>query len=285
MEIKTGRILAMVSKPSFPPDLFASNITSEEWKSLLENPHHPLQNKGIQGQYPPGSVFKIVTAIAGLESGIITPNTQMTCNGVYPYGSQDFRCWQEKGHGTISLHRAIVESCDIYFYQVGLKVGVDRIATYASELGLEPTGFCPRKDRITFHHLKKRRYGVPGIAERLLSGGRSGISRATPLLMLISPWLMAEDSTFLWWSGSSIFTGMLKEYPVESGSGYFERLKNQLFLWEVNDAHGTGWPVASGTNKGGEDRTTSDPMAEDSRRRYGPYASAPETNLVCLLSF
>src|SRR4030043_1114712 len=136
MDPKTGRILAMVSRPSFDPNLFARNISPLEWKSLLENPHHPLQNKGIQGQYPPGSVFKIITAIAGLESKIIPPKTQFTCTGVYPYGNRDFRCYKEGGHGTIDLYQAIVQSCDVYFYQLGLKVGVDRIARVASEFGL-----------------------------------------------------------------------------------------------------------------------------------------------------
>src|SRR4030042_663674 len=112
MDLKTGRLLAMVSKPSFEPDIFARNILPDEWKSLMENPHHPLQNKGIQGQYPAGSVFKIITAIAGLESGMITPSTQFNCTGAFHYGNRDFRCWKEGGHGAISLHRAIVESCD-----------------------------------------------------------------------------------------------------------------------------------------------------------------------------
>ena len=90
MDPKTGRILAMVSKPSFDPDIFARNILPEEWKSLLENPHHPLQNKGIQGQYPPGSVFKIVTAIAGLESGLITPNTPVYLHRNLPLRKSGF---------------------------------------------------------------------------------------------------------------------------------------------------------------------------------------------------
>ena len=136
MDPKTGRILAMVSKPSFDPDLFARNILPEEWKSLVENPHHPLQNKGIQGQYPPGSVFKIITAIAGLESGTLLRIPSFTCTGAFSYGNRDFRCWKEGGHGSLSLHRAIVESCDIYFYQLGLKVGPDLIAHYAKEFGL-----------------------------------------------------------------------------------------------------------------------------------------------------
>ena len=193
MDPKTGRILAMVSKPSFDPDLFARNISSEDWKSLMENPHHPLQNKGIQGQYPAGSVFKIITAIAGLESGMITPQTQFTCTGAFPYGNRNFRCWKEGGHGTISLHRALVESCDIYFYQVGLKVGVDLIAHYANEFGLgRETGISLPHEKpgtVPSSSWKKKRFGVPWYSGETLSlSVCQGYINTTPLqlLMLIS---------------------------------------------------------------------------------------------------
>jgi penicillin-binding protein 2 len=270
MEIKTGRILAMVSKPSFPPDVFARNITPEEWKELLENPFHPLQNKGIQGQYPPGSVFKIVTAIAGLESGIITPNTQLTCNGVYPYGTQNFRCWQEKGHGTISLHRALVESCDIYFYQVGLKVGVDRIAAYASELGLgKPTGISLSHEKtgiVPSTTWKKRRYGAPWYSGETLSlAVGQGYLNATPLqlLMLISAvghggkiYLPRVVERVVDLSGNE-----LKEYPpVELGRADISektlKIINEALLGAVNDPHGTGWACAlKGTKVAGKTGT------------------------------
>jgi len=270
MDLKTGRILAMVSKPSFPPDFFARNITPEEWKSLMENPHHPLQNKGIQGQYPPGSVFKIVTAIAGLESGIITPNTQLTCSGVYPYGTQNFRCWQEKGHGTISLHRAIAESCDIYFYQVGLKVGVDRIATYASELGLgKPTGISLSHEKtgiVPSTHWKRRRYGAPWYSGETLSlAVGQGYLNATPLqlLMLISAVAnggrsylprVVERVTDL--SGNT-----LKEYPpLELGKADISektlKIIQEALMGAVNDPHGTGWACAlKGTKVAGKTGT------------------------------
>ena len=193
MDPKNGRVLAMVSKPSFDPDTFARNISSEEWKSLVENPFSPLQNKGIQGQYPPGSVFKIITAIAGLETGVITPNTQLTCKGVYPYGDRDFRCYKEGGHGTITLHRAIVESCDIYFYQVGLKVGVDAIAHYANELGLgRLTGIALPHEKsgiVPSTSWKKKRLGAPWYSGETLSlSVGQGYINTTPLqlLMLIS---------------------------------------------------------------------------------------------------
>jgi penicillin-binding protein 2 len=279
MDLKTGRILAMVSKPSFPPDLFARNITPEEWKSLLENPYHPLQNKGIQGQYPPGSVFKIVTAIAGLESGIITPNTQMTCNGVYPYGGQHFRCWQEKGHGTINLHQAIVESCDIFFYQVGLKVGVDRIAGYASELGLgKPTGISLAHEKtgiVPSTHWKKRRFGAPWYSGETLSlAVGQGYLNATPLQLLMLISTVAKDGRI---SLPHVVEGVvdlhgnvLKEYPpLELGRAAISektlKIIQEALLGAVNDAHGTGWACAlKGTKVAGKTGTAQViRMAED----------------------
>jgi penicillin-binding protein 2 len=258
MDPKTGRILAMVSKPSFEPDIFARNILPEEWKSLVENPYHPLQNKGIQGQYPAGSVFKIITAIAGLESGMITPSTQFTCTGAFHYGNRDFRCWKEGGHGAISLHRAIVESCDVYFYQVGLKVGVDLIARYANEFGLgkvtgislphEKTGVVPSSS------WKKKRFGVPWYSGETLSFSvGQGYLNATPLqlLMLISgvasggrlyqPQVVEKVE--------NIYGNKLREYPpVELGRANISEKTFQIIQealrGAVNDPHGTGGTCA-----------------------------------------
>jgi len=258
MDLKSGRILAMVSKPSFDPDLFARNISPEEWKSLTENPHHPLQNRGIQGQYPPGSVFKIITAIAGLETGVITPNTQLTCKGVYPYGNRDFRCYKEGGHGTINLHRAIVESCDIYFYQVGLKVGVDAIAHYANELGLgRLTGIALPHEKsgiVPSTAWKRKRLGAPWYSGETLSlAVGQGYVNTTPLqlLMLISavanggkrylPQVVEKVE--------DIYGNTLKDYPpVEVAQADISE-KTLHFIQEalmgaVNDPHGTGWACA-----------------------------------------
>ncbi len=258
MDPKTGRILAMVSKPSFEPDIFARNILPEEWKSLVENPHHPLQNKGIQGQYPAGSVFKIITAIAGLESGIITPNTQFTCTGAFPYGNRDFRCWKEGGHGAISLHRAIAESCDIYFYQLGLKLGPDLIARYAHEFGLgRATGILLPHEKsgiVPSSTWKKERFGVPWYSGETLSFAvGQGYLNATPLqlLMLISgvanggklylPQVVEKVE--------NIYGDILKEYPpVELGRANVSektlQIVQEALRGAVNDPHGTGWTCA-----------------------------------------
>jgi len=258
MDPKTGRILAMVSKPSFEPDVFARNILPEEWRSLLENPAHPLQNKGIQGQYPAGSVFKIITAIAGLESGAITPDTTFSCTGAFPYGNRNFRCWKEKGHGSISLHRAIVESCDIYFYQVGLKVGPDLIAHYANEFGLgNVTGIALPHERpgtVPSSSWKKKRFGVPWYSGETLSFSvGQGYLNTTPLqlLMLISG-VANGGKLFLPQvveKVENIYGSKLKEYPpVELGKANVSEKTLQIvqdaLRGAVNDPHGTGWTCA-----------------------------------------
>jgi penicillin-binding protein 2 len=258
MDPKTGKILAMVSKPSFDPALFARNISPEEWRSLIENPHHPLQNKGIQGQYPPGSVFKIVTAIAGLESGVITPDTQLTCTGTYPYGNRDFRCWKEGGHGTLSLHRAIVESCDIFFYQVGLKVGVDRIAHYASELGLgRPTGiYLPHEKQgiVPSSSWKKKRSGVPWYSGETLSlAVGQGYLNTTPLQLVNLISAVSNNGIFylpqVVERVENIYGTVLKAYrPVEIGRANISentfRIIHDALSGVVNEPRGTGWVCA-----------------------------------------
>jgi penicillin-binding protein 2 len=258
MDPKTGRILAMVSKPSFEPDIFARNILPDEWKALVENPHHPLQNKGIQGQYPAGSTFKIVTAIAGLESGMITPDTQFICKGAFPYGNRDFRCWKEGGHGAISLHRAIVESCDIYFYQVGLKVGVDLIAHYANEFNLgRVTGISLPHEKpgtVPSSSWKKKRFGVPWYSGETLSFSvGQGYLNATPLqlLMLISG-VATGGKQYLPQvveRVENIYGKKLKEYPpVElrraNVSEKTLQIVQEALRGAVNDPHGTGWTCA-----------------------------------------
>jgi len=258
MNPKTGKVLAMVSKPSFDPDLFTRNISPEEWRSLIEDPHHPLQNKGIQGQYPPGSVFKIVTAIAGLESGIITPETQLNCTGSYPYGNRDFRCWKEGGHGTLSLHRAIVESCDIYFYQVGLKVGADRIAHYANELGLGRTTGIPlpheKPGIVPSSSWKKKRLGIPWYSGETLSFSvGQGYLNATPIQLANLISAVSNNGTFylpqVVERVENIYGTPLKEYaPVVIGRANISentfRIIQEALSGVVNEPHGTGWACA-----------------------------------------
>jgi len=155
LDPRNGAVLALVSSPSFDPNLFTERISSEDWDNLSNDPRHPMENRSISGQYPPGSTYKIVVAAAALEEGLITPETTFHCNGTFELGDRVFRCWQAKGHGNVNLHRAIVESCDVYFYNLGKMLGVDRIAAYAQAFGLgaplgidlsrEKSGLIPTK--------------------------------------------------------------------------------------------------------------------------------------------
>ncbi|MBI5057895.1 MAG: penicillin-binding protein 2 [Nitrospirae bacterium] len=136
----TGEVLALVSAPPFNPNLFVGGINSKDWKELLNDPRKPLMNRAISNHFPPGSTFKIITALAALENGTVTESTPFFCGGSTTFG-RVFRCWKDGGHGGVSLHRAIVESCDVYFYEIGKRINIDTIAKYASALGLgRPTG-------------------------------------------------------------------------------------------------------------------------------------------------
>ena len=136
MKVQTGEIIAITSKPSFDPNKFAAGISTRNWRDLVTDEWHPLQNRSIHGQYPPGSTYKIVTAIAGLGEGVIKPDTSIFCPGHFKLGRGRYRCWKKSGHGFMNLHDALVQSCDVYFYTIGHRLGIDTIAKYAKRFGL-----------------------------------------------------------------------------------------------------------------------------------------------------
>jgi len=138
----TGEILAMVSTPSFDPNMFVSGVSSQYWSELTADSKNPLLNRAVQGLYAPGSTFKIVTALAGLEEGVVTPDRILVnCTGGITYGKWTFHCWKKGGHGAVNLRRAIIESCDVYFYKLGEILGIKKLHKYATLLGLgSPTG-------------------------------------------------------------------------------------------------------------------------------------------------
>lgn len=127
LDPRTGEVLAMASRPAFDPNLFVGGLTKEDWR-VLNAPGHPQLHRAVASSYPPGSVFKIFTALCGLESGVLTPTrTFSSCGGGFFYGNRTFRCWRPGGHGALALGDALVHSCDVYFYQVGIALGVERI--------------------------------------------------------------------------------------------------------------------------------------------------------------
>lgn len=143
----TGEVLALISKPSYDPNLFAVGIDRKTWIELSNDPGKPLINKAIHGTYSPASTFKPVVALAGLEGSRIGPDTRIHCSGSFWFGGRTFRCWRRGGHGSLNVVQALEQSCDVFFYTVGNWVGIDRIALYAKMLGLGvPTGIdLPRE--------------------------------------------------------------------------------------------------------------------------------------------
>jgi penicillin-binding protein 2 len=143
LDPNSGEVLAMASRPAFDPNVFASRFSQDTWESLSSDPRHPLQDRASVSKFAPGSVFKIVMAIAALEDGVAAPRRMDTCTGAWRLGRKQFRCWsiRKGGHGTIDLREAIVQSCNVYFYRLGHEMGIERIAHWARAFGFgERTG-------------------------------------------------------------------------------------------------------------------------------------------------
>lgn len=133
---RNGAILAMLSAPQFDPQMYLRKLSPQRWQALLANPYNPLLDKTTGGEYAPGSIYKVITALAALGDRLITPHTQFACRGHYKLGRDTFRCHQRQGHGLVNLKQALVQSCDVFFYHLGVALGVDRIAHYAHQFAL-----------------------------------------------------------------------------------------------------------------------------------------------------
>jgi penicillin-binding protein 2 len=136
MDVTNGDIICIASAPSFDPNLFVRGISHDDYNLLTENDHRPLANKTVSGAYPPGSTFKMVTALAALEAGVISIDSKVSCPGYIEFGERRFHCWKRAGHGTVNLSRSLTESCDVFYYEIAQKVGIDKIAEMGRKLGL-----------------------------------------------------------------------------------------------------------------------------------------------------
>jgi penicillin-binding protein 2 len=136
MDVQTGQVLCYYSSPSYPAVPPTSSLAQAVWKQVFADPRKPMLDRVSQGTYAPGSVFKVILAAAALEEGIWGPSRGVSCGGAFQFGNKAFRCWNRGGHGWVDLRRAIAVSCDVYFYQLGLALGVDRIQTWAQRFGM-----------------------------------------------------------------------------------------------------------------------------------------------------
>jgi len=189
IDVHSGEILAFVSMPSFDPNLFATGISLSDWQTLLNNDRKPLINKAVSEHYSPGSTFKIVVALAALEAGVINENTRFNCSGVMNLGNHKFHCWKHSGHGSLNVVEALKHSCDIFFYEVALRLGINKIADMAKLLGFESDfglgfdnmqkGLMPTKEWKEKQFKTKWQQG-----ETVIAGIGQGYVLATPLQLV-----------------------------------------------------------------------------------------------------
>ncbi|MFK5927368.1 MAG: penicillin-binding protein 2 [Desulfuromusa sp.] len=254
MDVNTGEILAMVSRPTFNPALFAKGIAGDEWNILAKDNRHPLQNKVISGQYPPGSTFKMVVALAALRNGIVGTNRHIYCDGAFEVGGSRYRCWKKTGHGSTNLKKALRESCDVWFYTVGLELGIDKLSAAAKEFGLgSPVGYPLPGERsgiIPSQEWKHRRYNKPWYAgETVIASIGQGFVLATPIQLAVMMAAVANNGKVLKpqvvrqvedWEGHVL----LQTHPevvrqIDYSPEAWKAVQNGLVA-VVNEPHGTG---------------------------------------------
>jgi penicillin-binding protein 2 len=190
MDVHSGEVLTLASAPAFDPNAFSKGISREYWRTLTGNERSPLANKAIAGHYAPGSTFKMIVALAAMEAGVVTPRHEVYCPGYLEYGNARFHCWKKWGHGHVSLNRAIQQSCDVYFYDLARRAGINRIAAMAERFGLgtkvgidlpgEKPGLIPTKE-WKLAVMGKRWQG----GETLIAGIGQGFVLATPLQLAV----------------------------------------------------------------------------------------------------
>lgn len=210
MDAHNGAVYALASAPAFNPNSFTSGLSAALWEELLADPAHPLTNKAVAGQYPPASTFKMVTALAGMRAGALTLNRSSYCRGHYELGTSRFHCWKPDGHGSVNVVDALMVSCDVFFYELAVELGIDKIAETARMLGLgdkldfelpeERPGLVPDKDWKLAQTGDKWHPG-----ESIVAAIGQGYLQATPLQLAVmlarlvnggyavKPWMSAEN--------------------------------------------------------------------------------------------
>lgn len=191
MDVQTGDILALVSKPSYDPNEFAGGVSAATWKALTTDTWRPLQDRAISGQYPPGSTYKAIVAAAALQERVISTGGLVYCPGHFTLGRRTYRCWKKEGHGAMALRDALVQSCDVYFYQAGLKLGIDRLAFFARGFSLGRRTGIPlageKSGLVPTAAWKQTRFGEPwGAGETVSASIGQGFNLVTPLQLAVA---------------------------------------------------------------------------------------------------
>ena len=249
LNCQNGEVMAMVSNPSFNPSLFDSGVSHTQWKTWMEDERSPLTNKAVAGSYPPGSTFKPAVALAALEAGTITETTRINCSGHYDYGGSRFHCWNKYGHGSLDLHGALKFSCDVFFYEVARRTGMEAIYNTCKKLGLGvqlpielthvKSGLIPTpKWRETYKH----RWNI---GDTIVSGIGQGFVHVTPLQLAtytarmatgknIAPHLIRKRNKILLPQSSPMFWSDLNIQP-----NFLQKVRSGMFA-VVNEYRGSG---------------------------------------------
>ena len=254
MKVQSGEIIAMVSKPSFDPNSFATGISTKQWSGLVLDEKNPLQNRTIDGQYPPASTYKVVTAYAALAEKIIKPESTIFCPGHFRLGKRNYRCWKKMGHGDMNLHDALVQSCDVYFYKLGHRLGINNLAKYATKLGLgELTGIVLKGEKsglVPSKQWKKKFKNEPWYPGETISASiGQGYNLVTPLQsarmistiasggLLVRPYLVKRIEDYDGRLIQEFSPEVIKKIKIEP-----EILRNikEGLRGVVHEAHGTG---------------------------------------------
>ena len=235
MDIYTGEIIAMQSSPSFDPNLFLFGINEDDWQLIRNNPLKPLVNKTISGKYSPGSTIKPIVALSALENGIVNPQFTIKCEGKVEMYGQTYHCWKDKGHGFVSLKNAMKQSCDIYFYEIARRLGVDRLSETAKKFGLGEKVFDnlfqnEKKGLVPNTQWKKNALGGGWLlGETMITGIGQGYIQTTPIQLCLMT--------------AQIANGGYKIYPkitVEDNNNYFDKFtplfKNQKNIKIIQDS-------------------------------------------------
>jgi penicillin-binding protein 2 len=249
-----GSILAFACNPSFDQEKFVRGLKKDEWIALSKDPAHPLLNRVSGAAYPPGSTYKPFVALGALKEGLITPTSTFSCPGYLEFGGRRFRCWRDAGHGSVAVEHAIMQSCDVFFYQTGIKMGVDRLAQYSNMFGLgERTGMGLHGEHpglIPTSWWKKQATGIPWQRGETLSISiGQGFDLATPLQMAMGYAAIANNGK-LWQpyvvkrieassaeEADEIKPKLRRKIAIEQR--YFDLVKKGL-MEVVEDPHGTG---------------------------------------------
>ena len=254
MDIYTGDLVAMVSSPTFDANKFVHGIASKDWQDLINNEKKPLINKSIAGLYPPGSTIKPLVALSALENDVISPNTTTECRGEIELYGHKYHCWKEKGHGFMRLRNAIKQSCDIYFYEVARRLGVDRLAVTANKFGLgnkvldilseELTGLVPS----TKWKLKNIGKGWV-LGETLLAGIGQGYFQVTPIQLCLMAAQLANGGHKI--EPKIIYNEQALQPTIDASSKRFKQLyRNQENVKFVLDAQFGATNEPMGTSYG-----------------------------------